>query len=454
MSLLTSKNPYTNEINATFETLSDADLLTKIEKAEHAYKERKKTSWIERKSLFLKLADILESNIEYHAKLETIEMGRLYGIAVSGMQGTVNLIRRFANNAEQILAHEPITDEWLTWHIQYDPIGVIYGIAPWNFPYNQLLRAAVPNILAWNTQVYKHASNVPLCAQAIEKLFIEAWFPVGVYTNLFMSSSQSEFVIAHPAIKGVNLTGWERAGSIVWSLSWKHIKPSVLELGGNDAFILLDHKDTDAMVALAVSCRISNGWQRCNSSKRFIILEQYYDNFVEKMWIYMNNLVIWDPMHKDTQISSLALPSLVEEIHNQVTESISQGARLITGGHIIDQERNIYSATVLADVTSDMRCYKEEIFWPVASIIKAKDIHDSIIIANNNDLWLSAVICWDNIDECKYVANQVEWGMIFINQPAWSKASLPFWGVKKSGYWKENWPDGLKAFTNKKAVIY
>jgi len=168
----------------------------------------------------------------------------------------------------------------------------------------------------------------------------------------------------------------------------------------------------------------------------------------------MNNLIIGDPMNQDTQLSSLALPSLVEEIHSQVTESISQGARLITGGQIIDQERNIYSATVLADVTSDMRCYQEEIFWPVASIIKAKDINDAIIIANNNDLWLSAVICWDNIDECKYVANQVEWGMIFINQPAWSKASLPFWGVKKSGYWKENGPDGLKAFTNKKAVIY
>ena len=454
MSILTSRNPYSNEINATFETISDIELVSKIEQAEHAYHDRKTTSWSERKSLFLRLADILERDIEHHARLETIEMGRLYGIAVSGMKGTVNLIRRFANNAEQILAHEPITDEWLTWHIQYDPIGVIYGIAPWNFPYNQLLRAAVPNILAGNTQVYKHASNVPLCAQAIEQLFIEAWFPEWVYTNLFISSSQSELIISHKAIKGINLTGGERAGSIVWALAGKYLKPSVLELGGNDAFVVLDHNDTDAMVALAVSCRISNGGQRCNASKRFVVLEQYYDSFVEKMWAYMNNLIIGDPMNSDTQISSLALPSLLEEIHSQVTESITQGARLITGGSIIDQDRLIYAPTVLADVTDQMRCYQEEIFWPVASIIKAKDVADAIAIANNNDLWLSAVVCGDNVDECRHVAAQLEWGMIFINQPAGSKASLPFGGVKKSGYGKENWPDWLKAFTNKKAIIY
>ncbi len=454
MSTLTSRNPYTNEINATFETISDAELVSKIKQAERAYRDRKKTSWSERKSLFLRLADILERDIEHHAKLETIEMGRLYGIAISGMKGTVNLIRRFANNAEQILAHEPITDEWLTWHIQYDPIGVIYGIAPWNFPYNQLLRAAVPNILAGNTQVYKHASNVPLCAQAIEQLFVEAGFPQWVYTNLFISSSQSELVISHKAIKGINLTGGERAGSVVWALAGKYLKPSILELSGNDAFVVLDHKDTDAMVALAVSCRISNGGQRCNSSKRFVVLEKYYDSFVEKMGTYMSKLVIGDPMNPDTQISSLALPSLVEEIHNQVTESITQGARLVTAGTIIDQKRLIYAPTVLADVTPDMRCYQEEIFWPVASIIKAKDVADAIVIANNNDLWLSAVVCWDDVDECRRFAVQLEWGMIFINQPAGSKASLPFWGVKKSGYGKENWPDGLKAFTNKKVIVY
>lgn len=454
MGTLISKNPYTNEINTTFETISDAELVSKIEQADRAYHDRKQTSWSERQSLFFRLADILERDIEHHARLETIEMWRLATVAVSGMRGTISLIRRFANHAEQILAHEPITDEGLTGHIQYDPIGVIYGIAPWNFPYNQLLRAAVPNILAGNTQVYKHASNVPLCAQAIEKLFIEAGFPVWVYTNLFISSSQSELIISHKAIKGVNLTGGERAGSVIWALAGKYLKPSVLELGGNDAFVVLDHADTNKMVALAVSCRISNGGQRCNASKRFIVLEQYYDSFVEKFAHYMSNLVVGDPTDSATQISSLALPSLMEEIHSQVIDSISQGARLVTGGIIIDESRTIYAPTVLADVTAEMRCSQEEIFWPVASIIKAKDIADAIAIANNNDFWLSAVVAGDDVDECRRVAAQLEWGMIFVNQPAWSKASLPFWWVKKSGYGKENGPDGLKAFTNKKAVLY
>ena len=176
--------------------------------------------------------------------------------------------------------------------MQYDPIGVIYGIAPWNFPYNQLLHATVSNILAGNTQIYKHASNVPLCAQAIEQLFIQAGFPQGVYNNIYSTTSQSEFIIAHPFVRGVNSTGGEYAGSVIGGLAGKYLKPSVLELGGNDAFLLLDHKDTDAMVAAAVSCRISNGGQRCNASKRFVITEQYYEDFCQKMAKYMSNLVI------------------------------------------------------------------------------------------------------------------------------------------------------------------
>jgi succinate-semialdehyde dehydrogenase/glutarate-semialdehyde dehydrogenase len=454
MSTLTSRNPYTGEINATFETISDAQLDTIIDKAATAYHSRKQTSWSERQSLFLKLADILERDIDHHAKLETIEMGRLYHIARNGLNASVGLIRRFANNAERILANEPVDSEWLVWHIQYDPIGVIYGIAPWNFPYNQLLRAAVPNILAGNTQIYKHASNVPLCAQAIEQLFIEAGFPEGVYTNIYISSSQSEHIIAHPAIRWVNITGGEFAGSTIGALAGKYLKPSVLELWWNDAFILLDHKDTDAMVTAAVSCRISNGGQRCNSSKRFIILEQYYDDFCAKMATYMSNLVIGDPMDETTQISSLATASLVQEIHNQVTTTISQWACCLTGWKIVDPDRNIYAPTVLVDIQPGMMTYDQEVFWPVASMVKAKDIADAIAIANNNDLGLSAVVYGDNIDQCKQIARQLEWGMIFINQAPGSKASLPFGGVKKSGYGKENWPEGLKAFMNKKVILY
>ena len=454
MATITSRNPYTKEINGTFETYADIEIIKYIEKAYTSYLTRKDTPKAEKKKLFLKLADILEENIEYHAKNETIEMGRLLWIAINWMKWTVSLIRRFANNFEQILTHEPVNSEWLIGHIQYDPLGVIYGIAPRNFPYNQLLRAAVPNILAGNTVVYKHASNVPLCAKAIQELFIQAWFPEGVYTNIYSSASQSELIISHPYIRGINLTGGEKVWSVIWALAGKYLKPSVLELGGNDPFILLDHKDTAKMVAAATACRISNNGQRCNSSKRFIILERYYDDFCNQMAEYMSKLIIGDPMDAKTQISSLATAWLLQELDHQVQSTIQQWAKCLTGGNILDEERQIYAPTVLADITPEMTSYQQETFGPVASIMKAKDIEDAIKIANNNDLWLSAVVYGDDIEQCKFVADHLEWGMIFINQSAGSKASLPFWWVKKSGYGKENGPDGLKAFTNKKVVIY
>ncbi len=381
-------------------------------------------------------------------------MWMLYWISKKWLQSTVNLIRRFANNFEEILKDTKIDSDWLVGHFQYDSLWVIYGIAPWNFPYNQLLRAAIPNILAWNTQVYKHASNVPLCALAIEKLFDNAWFPKWIYTNLFISASQSEHILANPKIKWVNITGGEFAGSTIGSLAGKYLKPSVLELGGNDAFILLDHADTNKMVSAAVSCRISNWWQKCNSSKRFVILEKHYDAFVSWMADYMSKLQIWNPMDSQTQLSSMATKSILNEVDKQVQESIEQWAKLVTGGYIIDEDKNIYAPTVLADVTPNMTCYQQEIFWPVASIVKSSSPEDSVSIANDNDLWLSAVVYGDDIEECKKIAVQLEWWMIFINQPAGSKASLPFGGVKKSWYWKENGPDWLKAFTNKKVVLY
>lgn len=454
MATLTSTNPYTKEINATFETISNDELTSKLNQAAEAYKTRKNVSHEDKKNLFLRLAQVIEDDIEGHARLETIEMGRLFGVAVAWMKWTVALIRRFANNFSDILANEKVTDEWLTGHIQYDPLGVIYGIAPRNFPYNQLLRAAVPNLLAGNTVVYKHASNVPLCAQAIETCFQVAWFPAGVYTNLFITPDQSELVIAHPAVQWVNLTWSETAWSAVGALAGKYCKRSVLELWGNDAFLLLDHKDTQKMAAEAVQCRISNGGQRCNASKRFIILEPYYETFVAEMGKYMEHLHVWDPLDKETQLPPLSSQKLLEEIEAQVQASVQQGARLVTGGTTIDKEKNLYAGTVLADMQPGMTAREQEVFGPVASICKATSVEEAIMLANQSDFWLSAVVYGDDHNQCKHVAAQLEWGMIFINQPAGSKASLPFWWVKKSGYGKENGADGLKSFTNRKVVIY
>lgn len=454
MATLQSLNPHTWHVSATFETLSDAELTKKIEMAHEAFQQWKHTSFDERKALFHKIADVIEAGIEKYAQLQTEEMGMLYSASKSWLQGTANLIRWFADNAQEYIGEQEYTLNGTSGKYMYDPLGVIFWVGPWNFPYNQILRAAVPNIMAGNTQLYKHASNVPRCAEQIEEFFRLAGFPDGVYTNVFMSSAQSELVISHPFVRGVNLTGGERAGSAIGSLAGKYLKPSVLELGGNDAFVVADHTDTKQLVAAATACRISNGGQKCNSSKRFIVMEKHYDEFVEEMGKYMASMKLGDPMEASTQIPPMARIDLVDEIDTQVQKTLSEGARLVCGGKKFGDRWQFYEGTVLADVTSDMTSYQEEVFWPVASIIKSKDLEDSITIANDSDFGLSAVVYWDDIEQCKSVAERLEGGMIFMNEGAASKPHLPFGWVKKSGYGKENGPEGLRAFTNKKVLIY
>lgn len=454
MATLTSQNPYTGEINTTVETLTNDELDIVIERAHQTYLSRKETTFAERWALFHKMANLIDQNREEIGILTTMEMWMLQHVSQNILKWTANLIRRYADHAEEVLWQKSFAHDGMKWKTIHDPLGVIYGIAPRNFPYNQVLRAAVANVMAGNTTVYKHASNVPLCALKIEELFIQAGFPQWVYTNIFITWSQSEHIIAHPAISGVNITASETAGSLIGSLAGKYLKPSVLELGGNDPFLLLDHKDTEKIAAEAVACRISMGWQRCNSSKRFIILEEHYDEFVSAMTYHMEQMNIGDPLEPSTQLPPMATARLLNNIDQQVQESISQWARLMTWGKIVGDKEQFYAGTVLADVTPEMTSYREEVFGPVASIIKSKNIEHSIQLANQSDFGLSAVVFGDDIEQCRSVAERLEWGMVFINQPAWSRASLPFGGIKKSGYGKENWPDGLKAFTNKKVIVY
>jgi len=454
MSNIQSINPYTLEINGTFNTLSQDEILQKIKIAHNTYQTRSKTDKRVRKNLFLKMADLIDEKKEYLASIETKEMGMLYSYSLSWLTKSANLIRRFANNAEKILADEIYESNGLQVQSQYDPIGVLFGIAPWNFPFNQVLRACVPNILAGNTVIYKHASNTPIAGIEIEKLFLEYGFPIWVYQNIIVSSKDSEFIISQPEIAGVNLTWSEWAGRNIWSLAGKYLKPSVLELWWNDAFIVADTDNLQKVAESAVNARISNNWQKCNSSKRFIVRAKDYDNFCKYFVQYTQKLIIWDPMNINTQIWPMAKAELVDEIDNQVQKTIKEWAKLLIWWYKINRTWYFYAPTVLADVDSNMTSYKEEVFWPVASIIKVQDLEEAINVANNSDFGLCGCVYGDDLDQCKNIASKIQTGMIFINKPSASQASLPFGGVKKSGYGKENGPEWLRAFTNKKIIVW
>ncbi|PZM83883.1 NAD-dependent succinate-semialdehyde dehydrogenase [Candidatus Gracilibacteria bacterium] len=448
-----SINPFTGELNAEFSLLTREELSEKIDLAYKTFLEWRKTPNSKKKELMLKFADIIEENQAELAEIETKEMGMLYNYSFAGLSKTANLIRWFANNFEEILAKKEFESNGLNVIEQYDPIGVIYGVAPWNFPFNQVLRAAVPNVLAGNTTVYKHASNTPIAGAKIEELFLKAGFPAGVYQNIFVSGSESEYILSRKEVQGVNLTGSEGAGSAVGALAGKYLKRSVLELGGNDAFIVATTSDIKKIAEEAIKARISNNGQKCNSSKRFLVPEKYYDEFCKYAVEFTKNLVIGDPMDEKTQIGPMARADLVDEIHSQVEKTIGEGAKLLIGGEKLDRKGYFYAPTILADVTPEMTSYKEEIFGPVASIIKVKDLDEAVKLANNSDFGLCGCVYGDDFEELKEIASQIETGMVFVNKPAASQASLPFGGVKKSGYGKENGPDGLKAFTNKKVIV-
>lgn len=454
MAKIISTNPFTEELNAEFETLSREALDMKIQKAHEAFLLWKNTPKSEKKRLMLALADTIESQQAELAEIQTKEMGMLYAYSFWGLTSTVKLIRWFAENFEYLLENRVETTNGTTHEYQYDPLGVIYGVAPWNFPFNQVLRAAVPNILAGNTVIYKHASNTPLAGEFIEKLFLESGFPLGVYQNIIISSSESEYILSREEVRGVNLTGSEWAGKSIGSLAGKYLKPSVLELGGNDAFIVASTHNLRKIAEAGVMARISNNGQKCNSSKRFIVQDKDYEEFVRYFVEYTEKLIIWDPMMAETDLWPLARKDLVDEIDAQVQKTISEWAKLLTGGKRLERKGYFYAPTVLGDVTKDMTSYREEVFGPVASLIRVRDLDEAVRVANDSDFGLCGCVYGDDEDECRAIARKIETGMVFINKPSASQAHLPFGGVKKSWYAKENGPEGLYAFTNKKVIVY
>ncbi|MDD2871717.1 MAG: aldehyde dehydrogenase family protein [Candidatus Gracilibacteria bacterium] len=453
MKKIQSINPYTKELNAEFELLNESEILEKIEIANNSFKNWKNTSNSQKKKLFTKLSEILLENKEELAKLNVIEMGMTYKNALADVSKSASGIMWFVNNFEEILQDKQFSEGGITGIITYEPLGVLYSVAPWNFPYNQVFRNAIPNILAGNVVLNKHASNVPFVAKKIEELFLQSGFPDGVFTNLFISPSDSDLIINHPFVRGANITGGETAGRHIGALAGKKLIPSILELGGNDPFLVLDNNDLDRIVNDAVSARLGNCGQKCNSAKRFIVLEKYYEDFCDRFTKKMQEVKVGDPMDDKNTMGPLAKTSLIDEIEKQISDSIEKGAILLTGGKATHREKNLFPPTVLKDVVPGMKVFDEEVFGPVAPIIKAIDIDEAIKFANNSKFGLGCSLYGDDIEQLREVSKKIEAGNVYINKIVTSYPFLPYGGIKDSGYGKELAENGLKNFVNEKVIV-
>ncbi|EMI52175.1 succinate-semialdehyde dehydrogenase (NADP+) [Rhodopirellula sallentina SM41] len=445
-------NPATNQAIETFTPLTKDETLEAVKSADQAYQSWRHTSFKERKNAIAKFASLLRERKEEFAELITRDMGKRISESRQEIEFCAEIADFYAENAERFLADVPMEDVDADAYIHYEPIGVLMGVMPWNFPFYQVTRFAAPNIMAGNTVMVKHASNVPQCAEAIEKLFAECGLPDGVYTNLFIPSEFVDAIVSDSRVQGVSLTGSERAGAAVAALAGKNLKRSVLELGGNDPFIVLDDADIQQTVELAVKGRMVNAGQSCVASKRFILLESIADEFIEGFKEAMASMKMGDPMDEETTLAPLSTEGAAQKLQEQVQSTIDAGATVLLGGDRPDREGAYFNPTILTDVTPDMPTFDQELFGPVATVYVVKDETEAIELANRSSYGLGGSVYTRDKERGRKVAEQIETGMMFLNQPTSSQAELPFGGIKNSGYGRELSHLGILEFVNKKLI--
>ncbi|MDP4281051.1 MAG: NAD-dependent succinate-semialdehyde dehydrogenase [Bacteroidota bacterium] len=412
----------------------------------------KETSFEERSKLFRNLAHLLRENSDRYARLITSEMGKIIRESSGEIEKCAKVCEFYADNAQEFLKDQVLLTDARKSMVVFQPLGVVLAVMPWNFPFWQVFRFAAPSLMAGNAALLKHASNVPGCAVAIEKLFLEAGFPVNLFRSLLIPSSGVEAVIANPLVKAVTLTGSESAGSQVASQAGKYIKKSVLELGGSDAFIVLEDADMEKTVATAVQARLINQGQSCIAAKRFIVVESRIKEFEERITEAFNKLKPGDPQDVLTDVGPMAREDLLNDIASQVRRSIDMGARLLTGGKKMDRPGWYYEPTVLTDIRQEMPVFTEETFGPVASIISVKDIKEAIAVANNSIFGLGGSVWTEDITRGEVIARRVNTGAMFVNGLTKSDPRLPFGGINRSGYGRELADFGIREFVNIKTI--
>jgi succinate-semialdehyde dehydrogenase/glutarate-semialdehyde dehydrogenase len=445
-------NPATGETIQTFQALSAADIEQKLALAVSTFHAERKTSFAERARRMMKAAEILERDKDSFGHMMTLEMGKPLKAAIAEAAKCSTACRYYAENAEKFLADEVIETSAKKSFVRYLPIGPVLAVMPWNFPFWQVFRFAVPALMAGNVGLLKHASNVPQCALAIEKIFRDAGFPEGAFQTLLIGSKQVDAILNDPRVVAATLTGSEQAGIEVGIGAAKRIKKVVLELGGSDPFIVMPSADLNAAVATAVEARVINNGQSCIAAKRFIVAEPIAAEFERRFVELMEGLRVGDPLDEKTQLGPLATPDAVTSLDADVQKTVQAGARVLTGGHPLKRAGNYYAPTVLTDIPKDSPAYGEEFFGPVASLFRVKDIDEAIRIANDVRFGLGAS-AWTNDDaERERFINELEAGMVFINKMVASDTRVPFGGVKQSGHGRELGTLGIREFMNAKSV--
>ncbi|MBN2645667.1 MAG: NAD-dependent succinate-semialdehyde dehydrogenase [Desulfuromonadaceae bacterium] len=448
---LESLNPATGELLETFIEWTDDQIDQTIEAVHRAYTQWRETSFARRKELMLKAADVLRSRHNDFARMMAQEMGKPVTEGRAEVEKCALVCEYYAQNAEQMLAPEPIASDAGRSYVAFRPQGTVLAVMPWNFPFWQVFRFAAPALMAGNTGVLKHASNVPRCALAIERVFIEAGFPADVFRTLMIGSGKVNRVIENPRIVATTLTGSDIAGRKVAEKSGAMLKKSVMELGGSDPFIVLEDADLDEAAAVGIKARCLNSGQSCIAAKRFIVVENVYDTFLEKFKANMAALVIGDPLDDKTQVGPQAREDLMRELHAQVEASVRCGATIALGGMPMGQGA-FYPATILTEVKKGMPAYSEEFFGPVAIVIRVKDAQEALFVANDTEFGLGGSVWTRDVAKGEALAAQVRAGAVFVNGMVKSDPRLPFGGVGISGFGRELSHYGIKEFVNIQTV--
>lgn len=446
-------NPYTNETVKSFQELTEQEVAATIDAAHEAYLSWRKTDFATRRNVMKKAAAILRERKADFARLVTLEMGKLIAQAEGEVDLTADIFDYYADNAEKFLAPKVLhPKDGHKAYVEYDPIGIIFCVEPWNFPYYQLVRVAATNLMAGNVVMVKHASIVPQCAAAFEDLMREAGAPEGTYTNLYVLSQHTSKIIEDKRIRGVALTGSEKAGSIVASAASKNLKKSTLELGGSDAFIVLEDADLDSAVEWGVWGRLNNTGQCCVAAKRFIVAESIADEYLKRLTQRFAELKMGDPMDPSTTLGPLSSEEAAKELAHQTEEAIQHGAKAVIGGKRPDHKGAFMEATILTNITKENPVFYKEFFGPVVMFFRVPDEKAAIELANDSDFGLGGTVFSKDVKRAQNVAKQIDTGMVFINRPTWTAPDLPFGGVKHSGYGRELADEGILEFVNHKLI--